>query len=109
MPVTNITSLNEYNNLIKGNAPVILDFTSDWNSPSKIIYPVFESLSKKEEYGTFKFAKVDCDAQPDIAEENQVKAYPTFAAYSKGNKVQELVGASPQKLENLVKGLKTLE
>ncbi|MCL6362611.1 thioredoxin [Pectobacterium polaris] len=45
----------------------------------------------------------DVDAQQEISQEVGVRAMPTFTVFQNGNKVDELVGAVPGKLEELVK------
>ncbi|MFF0705995.1 thioredoxin family protein [Streptomyces tendae] len=66
------------------------------------VSPVLENVSKEPENSGIDFHKVDVDYHQDIAQEVGIKAMPTFVVFKDGNKVGELVGASPAGLKQLV-------
>ncbi|KAH9854366.1 thioredoxin-like protein [Lenzites betulinus] len=89
---------------INGDKPAVFDFWATWCGPCRIISPVFEQLSEK--FGDkVAFYKVDVDEAQDIAQEVAVRAMPTFAAFKGGEKIGEVVGASPPNLQNLIQTL----
>ncbi|KAI9491297.1 thioredoxin [Zychaea mexicana] len=96
-------SLAEFQELIKGDKLVIVDFWATWCGPCKMIAPRFEKFSK--EYTDAIFAKVDVDAVPDIAGEYSVRAMPTFMFFKNGKKVGDVVGANAANIENKIKEL----
>ena len=65
-----------------------------------MIGPVFEALSPN--YTTVVFLKVDVDENAKVAEECGISAMPTFQVFKNGSKIDEMVGASKEKLEALV-------
>ena len=65
-----------------------------------MIGPYFEQLSK--EYTNVNFIKVDVDELDDVSAEAGVSAMPSFFVYKNGQKVDELVGASKEKLQALI-------
>jgi thioredoxin 1 len=66
-----------------------------------MISPKFEQFSTV--YTGITFVKIDVDAVPEVAEQAGIRAMPTFQVYQAGNMVEELVGADPKKLEDVIK------
>src|SRR5690606_19260838 len=55
------------------NVPVVIDFWADWCQPCKQLGPILEKLA--DEYaGRFVLAKVDIDANPQIAQAMQIQS-----------------------------------
>lgn len=78
----------------------MVDFHAVWCGPCKAIAPFVSELSEK--YTDVTFVKVDVDELPDVAQEADVTAMPTFAFYKGGEKIAEMVGAKKDRLEELV-------
>ena len=51
---------------------------------------------------SFKFLKVDVDECEEVAMDNEISAMPTFKFFKGGNVVDELVGANPDKLKEII-------
>lgn len=66
-----------------------------------MISPRFDAFSQI--YTKAHFIKVDVDDVPEVAEKAEIKAMPTFQIYQNGVKVEEIVGADPNKLEVAIK------
>jgi len=97
-----ITSLTEFKNIINSGKYVVIDFWAVWCGPCRTISPIFENLSKEEQYQGIEFYKVDVDEQAEISQEVGIRAMPTFLLYKDGNKVSDLVGANPSGLNTLL-------
>nr|ODN96750.1 hypothetical protein L204_03459 [Cryptococcus depauperatus CBS 7855] len=97
--VKEIDSYNEWKSLVCGS--VLLQ--DDWCDPCKFISPVFAEF--EQQFPKLKFVRVDVDAQEKIAHEAQVKAMPTYTAYESGTIIKSCVGAIPQGLEALLRGV----
>jgi len=79
---------------------VIVDFSAVWCGPCQMIGPFFGQLS--EQFDSVVFLKIDVDSNAVVAGECGVSAMPTFQVFKDGKKVDELVGASKDKLKALV-------
>ncbi|KAJ3184013.1 Cytoplasmic thioredoxin isoenzyme 2 [Gaertneriomyces sp. JEL0708] len=99
--VHQITSEEEFNEIIKSNEIVIVDFFATWCGPCKMIAPKFENFSST--YTKAKFIKVDVDEVPAVAEKVGVTAMPTFVVFKGGEEAERIVGANPSKLEDGIK------
>lgn len=86
--------------LVAGKVTVV-DFFAEWCGPCKRVAPQFAELATKHQR-VARFAKVDVDAAPDLAQNAGVRAMPTFHIYKAGERVFELKGADIGKLEAAV-------
>ncbi|MFP5346704.1 MAG: tetratricopeptide repeat protein [Actinomycetes bacterium] len=75
--------------------PVVLDLWATWCEPCKQLSPVLERLAG-EHQGAFLLAKVDVDANPQIAAAFQVQSIPMVVAVVKGQPVPLFQGALPE-------------
>jgi thioredoxin 1 len=66
-----------------------------------MIAPFFDELSKT--YTSIRFVKVDVDELDSVSSSAGVSAMPSFYVYRDGSVVDKMVGASKDKLEELVK------
>jgi len=75
--------------------PVLIDFWADWCAPCKQLKPVLEKLA--EEYaGGFLLAKVDSDAEMQLAGLFGVRSLPTVILLKGGRPVDGFMGAVPE-------------
>ncbi|RLL98919.1 hypothetical protein CFD26_106537 [Aspergillus turcosus] len=108
MPVTAIDSYEQFQEIINSDKPAVIDFWATWCGPCRFISPVFEKLSDDPQFADVGFYKVDADEQDRIAQEVGIRAMPTFMVFKDGQKINELVGANPQQLENLLRDAASL-
>jgi len=76
------------------NTPVVVDFWATWCRPCKTLSPLLERLAA-EGHGSFRLARVDVDANPNLALRFGVRSLPTVKAFSQGEVVGEFVGLQP--------------
>jgi len=80
---------------LSAQVPVVVDLWATWCGPCKQLSPVLERLA--EEYaGAFLLAKVDVDANQQIAAAFQVQSVPTVVAVLGGQPVPLFQGAYPE-------------
>lgn len=77
------------------NLPVVVDFWASWCQPCKRLGPMLEQFTE-EAQGSFRLARVDVDANPNLALRYSVRSIPTVKAISQGQVVGEFAGLQPE-------------
>jgi thioredoxin 1 len=88
---------------ISSDSKVIAYFTASWCGPCRAIKPVFQKLA--ESNPSIRFVQIDVDENPDTAADADIRAVPTFKAYSGGKVVKEFSGANANALQSMVDSL----
>ena len=86
-----ITNEN-FEELKKGQLPLVVDFWAEWCGPCKMIGPVISQLA--EEYdGKMVVGKCNVEDCEDIAMELGIRNIPTLIFFKNGEIVDKFVGA----------------
>jgi thioredoxin 1 len=73
---------------------VLIDFWAEWCGPCKRFGPIFEKVA--EQHPDAVFAKVDTEAEQDLAAQYGVTSIPTLVVYRDGIPVFGQPGALPE-------------
>ena len=97
----------EFESLILKDGITFIDFWAEWCGPCKMFGPVFEKASEK--FPEITFAKVDTDAEQELAGAAGISSIPTLMAFRDGILVFRQPGALPatnfEELIQTVQGL----
>lgn len=77
------------------SVPVVVDLWASWCGPCRTLGPIIEKVVA-ETNGAVALAKVDVDANPEIARAFRVQSIPAVFAIHKGQVVDTFVGALPE-------------
>ena len=91
--------------VMKSAVPVVADFWAEWCGPCKMIAPVLKDLARDYK-DKIKIAKIDVDAEVELAQQFNIVSIPTILVFNKGQVVKQQIGAVPRPaLEKMIKEL----
>ncbi len=90
-----VTLTNDnFNDVINGDQPVLVDFWAEWCGPCRQVAPVLEEIAESQD--KVVIGKLNVDEHQDLAFQFQVQSIPTFVLFQNGEVKDRMMGAMPK-------------
>lgn len=76
----------------RADLPVVVDFWAAWCAPCRMMAPAFAQAAARLE-PRFRFAKVDTEAEPQLAARYGIRSIPTLIVFRGGREIARHSGA----------------
>ena len=89
-----IITKENFEELVKGSKPVLIDFWATWCGPCRMVAPIVEEIAAENE--AIAVGKVNVDDDGALAARFGITSIPTLILMEKGEAVKTLVGFRPK-------------
>lgn len=89
-----INSTQEFDDLIRENQYVLVDFWAAWCAPCRMVAPVIDKVADQYS-GKIIVAKVNIDEQQELAIRYGIQTIPTIIFFKEGRFASKEIGVKP--------------
>jgi thioredoxin len=91
--IASVTDASFQEDVLAAPGTTVVEFWAEWCGPCRALTPILESESEARGVA---LAKVDTDANPELANRYGIRGIPAVKAFRDGEVVREFVGALPR-------------
>jgi thioredoxin 1 len=85
-PLKKVKMNSSFENIIKSEKPVLVDFFATWCGPCKVLAPILKEV--KDNLGDrISIIKIDVDKNQQVASQYQVRGVPTMILFQNGKQL----------------------
>ena len=107
MAALNVTG-EEFQQIVQLPGITLVDFWAEWCGPCRQFGPIFESVS--DDFPEIRFAKIDTEAERELAASAAISSIPTLMAFRDGVLLYREAGALPENsLRELIAAVQNLD
>lgn len=88
--VNHLKSESDFNEIVKGEKPVLVDFYATWCGPCKMIAPIIDEIA--EEQNDVEICKLNVDEAYDVVKKCNVVGIPALVLFKDGKEVARKLG-----------------
>lgn len=96
---------SNFNTIIAGDIPILIDFYADWCGPCKMLAPILGEVKKELGEGV-KIIKIDVDKNEPLAQKYNVRGVPTLLLFKAGKQHWRQSGIV--KKDRIIKQIKSI-
>lgn len=86
--------MEKFEDIIKSEKPVLIDFFATWCGPCKMMHPVLEELHQKVGEKA-RIIKIDIDKNQELSAVYNVRSVPTLMIFQNGEMKWRVAGVQP--------------
>lgn len=93
----------KFQDIVKGEKPVLVDFSAEWCGPCKALAPILQQLARKMG-DDLRIVKIDVDKNKLLAGQMKIQGVPTLMLYQNGQVLWRQSGVmSAAQLEGIIR------